>query len=136
MASEPPVLRPKHNLLGRSILPLIVKLRGEEGEPQEWARLIKDVALADYGEADFKREFQGLTGHPLDDTLAAAGKPQTVEQYRLAVHHAILLANEVGQPRGQQLQAAAAKKRTADEAGIGSAPDQVGDSGLKLYKIE
>ncbi len=108
---EAVVLRARHNLVGRSILPLVTRLARMEGPPPEWARLTREVELTDYTEADLRREFQGLTGHPLDETLAAAQKGTELENLRVAVHCTIGLANKIGLPRGQQPQNQAGQQR-------------------------
>ncbi len=104
------VLKPRHNLLGRSVLPLVTRLARADAAPPEWARLTRDTALLDYSQDDIRREFLGMTGQPLDETLEAAQKEPTLENSHMAIHCAIVLANEIGQPKGQQLQGLPAQR--------------------------
>lgn len=39
----------------------------------------------------------------MEDLLAMAGKEWNVEEARVALHFAIITANEMGQPKGQEL---------------------------------
>ncbi len=102
--AEPPVLKYRHDLLGRKILPLITRLQGMVAPPPDWAQLKKGTPLADYTEAQLATEFVGLTGYVLEELLRSCAKDMSKDNAMLAVHCAIELANEIGQPRGQQLQ--------------------------------
>lgn len=100
--AESVVLKARYTLWGRSILPLIGRVRQAENV-RALARFNKEKALDTYDDTTIKMEFHQLTGHVLDEVLAAAGQEATRQNRLLAAHHAILLANDMGQPRGQQL---------------------------------
>ncbi len=87
-----------HNLLGRSALPLVTRLAQADATPPEWARLTRDTALLDYSQDDIRREFLGMTGQPLDETLEASQKDSTLENSRMAIHCAFLCQQLQGLP--------------------------------------
>ena len=112
-------LKPKHSLVGRSLLPVIIELKsvtdtatGGDGQGQ-LARLKKDHPLEHYSVEELMAEFRKLTGDSLTDVLALAGKTSDPENVRFAVHLAVVHANAAGAPRGQTL--AEAGRQTAEQ---------------------
>jgi hypothetical protein len=94
------ILKPRHSLQGKNLLPLVLRLRGVEGVV-DLARLKRGYPLEDYSLEELATEFLGLTGEAVDDILGLAGKDRSVENLRLLVHFTILQANISGAPRGQ-----------------------------------
>ena len=71
--------------------------------PTDWARLKRDHALGVYLKDHLVEEIEKLTGCSASDLLEALGKVKSQEMLLFILHHAILLANEIGQPRGTPL---------------------------------
>ena len=98
-------LKPKHSLVGRSLLPVIMQLKTTEeleGDGQ-LARLKRDHPLEHYSSEELISEFRKLTGESLADVLTLAGKTMEQEMIRYAVHLTIIHANAAGAPKGQSL---------------------------------
>ncbi len=91
--TEPPVLKAWHDLLGRNILPLNTRIQNMN-------------APARLGPAKEAQAIGGICRGPVGARISGkrAGKDVSYDNAMLALHCAIELANEVGQPRGQQLQ--------------------------------
>jgi len=53
-----------------------------------------------------------ITGEALDEFMELVGKPHNLENTRLLLHCAVVLANEVGQPKGQDLADKFGKRRS------------------------
>ena len=71
--------------------------------PTDWARLKRDHALGVYLKDHLVEEIEKLTGCSASDLLEALEKVQSQDVLLLILHYAILLANEIGQPRGTPL---------------------------------
>jgi len=52
---------------------------------------------------DLKQTFTDLTGEEVGEVLQMAGRDVSANNMRLAMHFAVLYANEVGAPKGQPL---------------------------------
>lgn len=48
--------------------------------------------------------FTTLSGENIEDILDLAGKPHDIDLSRMVLHCSIIYANEVGHPKGQELQ--------------------------------
>ena len=93
-----PVLKDKHSLVGKDVLPLVRKLRNHDGKVNSWARHSgKDVSTLTAGECDAL--FMDLTGQNSEEMLEMAAKPLDEASKPLAVHVAIVDANFLGQPQ-------------------------------------
>ena len=95
-----PVLRPKHTLKGRSVVPLIKRLRNG-GDIAALARLARDVDPEEMSRRDLMAAITRLTGErqPADLwQMAGKGDEPTDDDLRIVLHHTITLANELGQP--------------------------------------
>ncbi|XP_064647465.1 uncharacterized protein LOC135500149 [Lineus longissimus] len=98
---QPTTLKKKHSLVGKSLLPLFARFNGSPDEPRELARMDKDQPLENLDSDGIATAFKKLTGENIGDVLAALGKQSGAGVALL--HHAIVLANEIGQPVGQPL---------------------------------
>lgn len=65
------VLKPKHSLLGKSLLPVIMELKSNQPGMQidTFARLKKDHPLEKYSLEELKVEFNRLTGETIQSLL-------------------------------------------------------------------
>ena len=97
------VLKAKHSLTGKSPFPLLKAVRQAATPPTDWASLKRDHALDAYSEDQLVEAIKKLTGCSTSDLLEALGKVQSQDVLLLILHHVILLANEIGQPRGTPL---------------------------------
>ena len=103
--STPTVLKPRHSLAGKSLVPVILRLKSLEGEDvMELARLKRGYPLEDYSLVELRMEFERLTGESVKDVLGLAGKDDNLDTVRVLMHFSIEHANNVGAPRGQLLQ--------------------------------
>jgi len=111
MATNFPVLRKDHSLVGRNNLPVILAIRGFKGKlPDPLARLKRDSPLDEYEPEQLVRELEGILGTKASQILevadvAACENPVEVPKEILlaGLHAAILEANAHGQPRGTAL---------------------------------
>ena len=95
-----PVLRAKHTLKGRSVVPLVKRLRNG-GDIPALARLARDVDPEKMSRRDLLAAITKLTGErqPADLwQMAGKGEEPTDDDLRVVLHHSITLANELGQP--------------------------------------
>ncbi|XP_021369934.1 uncharacterized protein LOC110460997 [Mizuhopecten yessoensis] len=100
------VLKAKHTLHGRKLLPVMLSLRDIDIEVMDitaLARLKKDHGLEKYSAEQLAEEFRNLTGEEAGDILGMAGEKDTKEALRALVHVSILYANEVGAPKASTL---------------------------------
>lgn len=99
------VLKRKHSLHGLDLLPLlhVMKDEDEASFPKSFARVSSDVPLEEMSVLDMKEAFAKLAGHSADEVLELLGREGNSVNHRLLLHHAILYANEKGQPKGQDL---------------------------------
>ena len=99
------VLKPRHSLAGKSLVPVILRLKSWEGEDvMELARLKRGYPLEDYSLVELRMEFERLTGESVKDVFGLAGKDDNLDTVRVLMHFSIEHANNVGAPRGQLLQ--------------------------------
>uniref|UniRef100_A0A8W8MKM7 Tyr recombinase domain-containing protein n=1 Tax=Magallana gigas TaxID=29159 RepID=A0A8W8MKM7_MAGGI len=99
------VLKPKHSLLGKSLLPVIMELKSNQPGMQidTFARLKKDHPLEKYSLEELKVEFNRLTGETIQSLLIILSQEESVDLVRKIMHFLILHANNVGAPKGQVL---------------------------------
>ena len=61
------VLKPKHSLIGKSLIPVIAKVKAlDRGEYVSLARLKKEYPLEDYTLSELRTEFERLTRYYLN----------------------------------------------------------------------
>ena len=102
--SQPCVLKTRHSLVGKSVLPLIAKVKKSKALPQPVAQLKKGQMLSEVPIEQQVLELEKLTGHAVKELFELADK--SVEEgadVALFLHMAIVMANEVGQPSTQVL---------------------------------
>jgi hypothetical protein len=102
-----PILKTKHSLIGKNLLPVVLKTKAQEDEIPLLARLIKEHPLENYSLEELLTEFKRLTGTSAEEVMGLAGKDvKTREHVRIAMHHAIVQANLMGAPKVQTFTAA------------------------------
>ncbi|XP_033744137.1 uncharacterized protein LOC117330027 [Pecten maximus] len=99
----PTTLKKRHTLKGRNVLPAIRRL--QEGAPvKALARMMAGRKTEDLSMRDVEKYVNELTDESLSDLLELAGKnKEDISEARLLLHYLIVLANEKGQPQGQDL---------------------------------
>ncbi|XP_033730384.1 uncharacterized protein LOC117319740 [Pecten maximus] len=99
----PTTLKKRHTLKGRNVLPAIRRL--QEGAPvKALARMMAGRKTEDLSMRDVEKYVNELTDESLSDQLELAGKnKEDISEARLLLHYLIVLANEKGQPQGQDL---------------------------------
>ena len=97
------VLRKGHTLKGKSLLPLIRRIKDEAPDAgRALARTSRDIRTEDLTEEQLREAILGLTGLAGDqvaELLDLAGRPHDVEHLRRVLHYAVVIANEQGQKR-------------------------------------
>lgn len=100
----PAVLRKRHTLTGKDIFPLIKRVRGAEGPAGPLARLKMNAPTETMTISEMKTAFRELSGESLEECLQMVGDTANVEEgMKKLLHYAIIYANEVGQPDGQDI---------------------------------
>ncbi|XP_033745161.1 uncharacterized protein LOC117330783 isoform X3 [Pecten maximus] len=99
----PTTLKKRHTLKGRNVLPAVRRL--QEGAPvKALARMMAGRKTDDLSIRDVEKYVNELTDESLSDLLELAGKnKEDISEARLLLHYLIVLANEKGQPQGQDL---------------------------------
>jgi hypothetical protein len=100
------VLKPKHSLHGKSLLPIIMRLKDvdvDSLDEGELARLKKDHPLENYTLEELEQEFTALSGEQPGDIFLLAGKVRTKETAMALINLAIYYANEIGGPKSTPL---------------------------------
>ncbi|XP_061191609.1 uncharacterized protein LOC133199787 [Saccostrea echinata] len=93
------VLKQKHSLLGKNLLPLALRLKDVEiQDERELARLKKEHPLSRYSLGELENEFKSLTGEEAKVVLSLVRKQREIDNIRLLVHVAICMANDAGVP--------------------------------------
>jgi hypothetical protein len=68
------VLKPKHNLIGKNLIPVVFRLKADDGmilggNLLPFARLKKEYPMEDYSLVELRIEFERLTGESAKDIL-------------------------------------------------------------------
>nr|XP_034312025.1 uncharacterized protein LOC117684362 isoform X3 [Crassostrea gigas] len=103
----PTVLKRKHSLKGKQLLPVIRKLRDIQDAHgiKQLARTSSARRTENMSNEDVLKAVEDLTGENGIELLELAGKDSNDEDFaKLLLHVCILHANEKGQPEGQDLQ--------------------------------
>ncbi|KAJ8309742.1 hypothetical protein KUTeg_011607 [Tegillarca granosa] len=98
------ILKHKHSLIGKSLIPVVLKLKSFDGEALEFSRLKKDNPLEAYTQAELGSEFQKLTGESVKDVLLLAGLEDNLDNVKILMHFSIAHANVAGAHKGQTLE--------------------------------
>ncbi|KAJ8320169.1 hypothetical protein KUTeg_001756 [Tegillarca granosa] len=96
------VLKPKHSLIGKNLLSLILEAQGSD-ELSELARLKENQPLECYTFDELASEFHKLTGETARSVLRAVGKGDSEDAMRRLMHYTLVAANTYGLPMGQVL---------------------------------
>lgn len=100
----PAVLRKRHTLTGKDIFPLIKRVRGAESPAGPLARLKMNAPTETMTISEMKTAFRELSGESLEECLQMVGDTANIEEgMKKLLHYAIIYANEVGQPDGQDI---------------------------------
>ena len=99
------ILKPRHTLVGKGLLPMVLEFKSAESNVAvtDLARLKKDHHLNNYSLEELAMEFRKLTGEALKDVLSLAAKDINLENAQQLVHQSILFANLIGGPKGSAL---------------------------------
>lgn len=100
----PTILKRRHTLRGKNLLPVIKNLRGMDQPVAQLARYKINTPLEEMEIGQVVSAFQELTGESEKDCLEMAGKENTEGNLKCLLHFAIIQANEFGQPDGQNLE--------------------------------
>ena len=100
---QPSSLKRKHSVKGLNLFPLVRRIRDCKTAVKAYARIIATQPIEDLSVDELKSGFKDITGEDASEVLKMADKDVTVHSLRLAVHFAVLYANEAGAPKGQPL---------------------------------
>lgn len=100
----PTILKRRHTLRGKNLLPVIKKLRGMDQPVPQLAKFKINTPLEEMERSQVVSAFRDLTGESEKDCLEMAGREITDENLKCLLHLAIIHANEFGQPDGQNLE--------------------------------
>ncbi|KAK3107550.1 hypothetical protein FSP39_017076 [Pinctada imbricata] len=127
------VLKKRHSLHGKNLLPLIMRFKEadiEDIEVDSLARLKEEHRLERYTIEELEGEFYSLCGEKVEDFYQLAGKSRSKESAMVLLNMAIHLANEIGAPRGTPLQpltpnsATTSNRKSATVTAAAGSPDQ------------
>ena len=106
MAPPTVILKRRHSLLGKNMLPLVRKLRDFNGDRPiaTFARLRSTLATESIPGSELAKHFRDLTGENEKEILEMAGREVTDENLMILLHLSIIYANDIGAPDGQELQ--------------------------------
>ncbi|XP_062602975.1 uncharacterized protein LOC134264730 [Saccostrea cucullata] len=99
----PPILKRRHTLVGKNILPVVKKVKNYAGQRLNFAKLKSTMPIEELSEGELAQKFKDLTSEKACDILEMAAKEISAENLRVLLHFTILHANETGAPDGQQL---------------------------------
>jgi len=68
------VLKTRHSLIGKSLLPMLLELKNNTEPPDVFARLKKEHPIENYSVDELEAEFKKLIGESGKDVLMLAGK--------------------------------------------------------------
>ena len=102
MAEPHLILKPRHTLVGKGLLPMILDFKSTDDDVlvENMARLKQDHPLNNYSLDELSIEFKKLTAESFKDVLMQAGKDVNLENGLQLMHQAILYANLIGGPKG------------------------------------
>ena len=96
-------LKLRHSMIGKSVVPVVLRLKAWEEDERPTARLLKSHPLADYTEDELRDEFRKLSGEDAVEVLGLAGLEVTRVHLQRLLHCTILQSNAVGAPKGKTL---------------------------------
>lgn len=99
----PIVLKRRHTLHGKNLVPLALQFRDHDGNVTQFARPKMNKILDNMDSDELISTYREMTGTSEKDVFEISGKPMSDDTLRLLVHVTILYANEHGQPSGQEL---------------------------------
>lgn len=99
----PTVLRKRHSLVGKDLIPLAKKFKNVADAPSQYARLKMNLTLESMEESELQRKYREITGGSEKDMFELADRSYDEENFRRLLHLTICYANEVGHPVGQEL---------------------------------
>ncbi|XP_064639411.1 uncharacterized protein LOC135494971 [Lineus longissimus] len=100
----PTLLKRRHSLKDRDLLPLIRRFRDFGSDlPNQFAQVSMEDKTSDLSVERISQTFHELTATPAEEIFDLAGREPSGSNFRLFLHLAIIYANEIGQPRGQEL---------------------------------
>ncbi|XP_071150189.1 uncharacterized protein [Mytilus edulis] len=105
MAEPHLILKPRHTLVGKGLLPMILVFKSADDDVpvENLARLKKDHPLNNYSLDDLSIEFKRLTAESFKDVITLAGKGLNLKNGLQLMHKAILFPNLIGGPKGSSI---------------------------------
>ncbi|XP_048759254.2 uncharacterized protein LOC125668862 [Ostrea edulis] len=101
----PVILKRRHTLKGKNLIPLVRKMKSATGgRIQTLARVKSTLSIEEMTRSEVISAFREITGEDEKEILELAQREVTDANLRHLLHFAIVHANEVGQPAAQNLQ--------------------------------
>lgn len=94
------IFKPKHSLLGKSLLLVIIEVKATQGGTDTFARLKKDHPLEQYSLEELRSEFHKLTGETMQSICGILGQDETLDLVRRDMHFAICMQTILERLRG------------------------------------
>ncbi|XP_062568476.1 uncharacterized protein LOC134230659 [Saccostrea cucullata] len=115
----PTILKRRHDLRNKNVtLKLMKKFKDlKVSQRMEYARFKSNERIEEMSVEDLRRHLKNLLDDDADLLLDLAGAPVCEDSLRKLAHVAILLANEIGQPQGHDLQDKEDTEEEDDEQG-------------------
>ena len=98
----PPVLKKWHSVKDMNMLPVIKWIRSGKPAALKNLHVFRRTPRRNPCQ-DINTHDNTLTDESINEILKMAGRDETVEEGRWALHCVVLYANEFGQPKGQDL---------------------------------
>jgi hypothetical protein len=108
----PPIttLKPRHSLVGKDLLPLLMRFREEDRLPPLLAGISRNKPIDGLTVSELRGHILQLTGRPADQLCLLASKREDRDSLRHCLHLAVVHANEVGAPVGEEPPAKVARQ--------------------------
>lgn len=92
----PPILKRRHSLVERNILPVVKKMRNYAGQELNLCKIRSNMGIEIYLGAELANKFKELTNEAAEDILEMSSKVMSSVNLNTLLHYTILLANETG----------------------------------------
>lgn len=86
----PAILKRRHSLVGRNILPVVKKMRTYAGQRLNWCKLKSNMALEELSNAELASKFKDLTNESAEDILEMSIKNLSTINQKSLLHYTIL----------------------------------------------
>lgn len=92
----PHILKRRHSLVERNILPLVKKMKNYAGQRLNLGKLRSNMGIEELSDAELANKFKKLTNEAAEDILEMSSKGMSSVNLKTLLHYTILLANETG----------------------------------------